>query len=108
MEKWEERRDGMSEQEHCVWLSHRQRGEGGREKGTLLGIGNPLRRRRNPVVERGTTSSEKGQRRGSVHRESWLITGAAPTLENLQSCEIFGNKSEASLMDLKPHQLNSD
>lgn len=22
----------MSEQEHCVWLSHRQRGEGGREE----------------------------------------------------------------------------
>lgn len=53
----------------CLVITQAERG--GREgRATLLGIGNPLRRSRNPVVDRGATSSEKGQRRGSIHRES--------------------------------------
>ena len=42
--KWEERREGMSEQRHCVWLSHDQRERVGREGVSLLGNRKPCQK----------------------------------------------------------------
>lgn len=80
-EKWEERRDEMTKLKHCVWLSHNHRERerekregrrlGGREgRVTLLGSRNPLKRRRNLIMDRGAAPSEKCWRCGSINKQA--------------------------------------